>query len=242
MVRRAAAVLGPRRALALAGLTSSLAAYTAGAEHLWDAGKWPDVLFVTVVVIPATFLVVWLVLPAGFGKRLLAAGLALAVLAGLLYVADLDTLFNLAKLFALVALGFWFLTWFENVAWAVLVAAIIPWVDIWSVFFGPTEKVTEDHPSVFNDIAIEFAVPGDDEGALIGPPDILFFALFLAAAHRFGLRVAWTWIAMTAFLSGTLILTTTLTEGGLPALPAICLGFLLPNADLLWRALRERPA
>jgi hypothetical protein len=27
---------------------------------------------------------------------------------------------------------------------------------------------------------------------------------------------------------------------GLPALPAICLGFLLPNADLLWRQFRTR--
>ena len=114
-------------------------------------------------------------------------------------------LFNLAKLFSLIALGFLFLTWFETVAWAVLIAVIIPWVDIWSVFFGPTEKVTEDHPSVFNDVAIEFAVPGSAEGARIGPPDILFFALFLAAAARFGLRVAWTWIGMTAMLSATLI-------------------------------------
>jgi hypothetical protein len=33
-----------------------------------------------------------------------------------------------------------------------------------------------------------------------------------------------------------------LDVAGLPALPAISLGFLLPNADLLWRALRERSA
>ena len=148
-------------------------------------------------------------------------------------------LFNLAKLFSLIALGFLFLTWFETVAWAVLIAAIIPWVDIWSVFFGPTEKVTEDHPSVFNDVAIEFAVPGSAEGARIGPPDILFFALFLAAAARFGLRVAWTWIGMTAMLSATLIVVSTTDVDGLPALPAICIGFLAPNADLLWHALRR---
>jgi len=28
---------------------------------------------------------------------------------------------------------------------------------------------------------------------------------------------------------------------GLPALPGIALGFLLPNADLLWRRLRGQP-
>jgi hypothetical protein len=31
-------------------------------------------------------------------------------------------------------------------------------------------------------------------------------------------------------------------NSGLPALPAISLGFLLPNADLLWRRLRLKPA
>ena len=158
----------------------------------------------------------------------------------LLRLAELDVLFNLAKLFALIALGFWFLTYFETVAWAVLIAAIIPWVDIWSVFFGPTEKVIEDHPPCSTTSRSSSPSPARTEGARIGPPDILFFALFLAAAARFGLRVAWTWIGMTAMLSATLIIVSTTDVGGLPALPAICIGFLLPNADLLWHALRRR--
>jgi hypothetical protein len=45
---------------------------------------------------------------------------------------------------------------------------------------------------------------------------------------------------MTALLGATLILTATTDVTGLPALPAICVGFLLPNADLLWTALRRR--
>lgn len=230
-----------RRWAGLGGLTAALALYTAGADHLWEAGLWPDILFLSLVVLPATFLSVWLVLPAAVGTRLLTPALALVALAASFYVADLDVLFNLAKLFALIGLGFWFLTWFENVAWAALVAAIIPWVDVWSVFFGgPTEKVTKDHPSVFEDVGIEFAVPGHERGAHIGPPDILFFALFLAASRRFGLRVAWTWLGMTACLATTLVLATATEVAGLPALPAICLGFLLPNADLIWTALRRR--
>jgi hypothetical protein len=43
---------------------------------------------------------------------------------------------------------------------------------------------------------------------------------------------------MTALLGLTLVLTAYTDVAGLPALPAICVGFLLPNADLLWRALR----
>jgi hypothetical protein len=45
---------------------------------------------------------------------------------------------------------------------------------------------------------------------------------------------------MTACLGATLVLTATTDVTGLPALPAICVGFLLPNADLLWQALRRR--
>ena len=81
-------------------------------------------------------------------------------------------------------------------------------------------------------------MPGEDGAARLGPPDVIFFALFLAAARRFGLRVGATWIGMTAALSITLIATYTYDLRGLPALPAISLGFLLPNADLLWRSLR----
>jgi hypothetical protein len=45
---------------------------------------------------------------------------------------------------------------------------------------------------------------------------------------------------MTALLGLTLVVTAYTDVAGLPALPAVCLGFLLPNADLLWRALRTR--
>ena len=45
---------------------------------------------------------------------------------------------------------------------------------------------------------------------------------------------------MVGLLALTLILTTVFEIDGLPALPAIAVGFLLPNADLLWRAWRER--
>ena len=170
---------------------------------------------------------------------MLPAGLALAALAVLLHFTELDVLNNLAKLFALVCIGFWFLSWFENVMWAALIAVIIPWVDAISVWRGPTEYVVEQQPQVFDTVSIAFRVPGEDSTANLGPPDILFFALFLAAADRFGLRVAWTWFAMVALLGATLIITATTDVSGLPALPAICIGFLLPNVDLLWTALRR---
>jgi hypothetical protein len=240
VVRRAAAVLSRPRWAALAGLTAALAAYTAGAGHLWNGSLWPDVLFLSLVLIPATLALILLALPLAGHRGVLAAGIALGILAVLLRLAELDVLFNLAKFFALVALGFWFLTYFETVAWAVLVAAIIPWVDAISVWRGPTNYVVDKQPQVFDNVSIAFRIPGENQAANLGPPDILFFALFVAAAARFGLRPFWTWLTMTALIGVTLILAVTTDVGGLPALPAVAFGFLLANADLIWHALRRR--
>lgn len=238
----AAAVLGRRRAAAIALLAAAVAGYTAAAGSLWHATVWWDVAFFGLVLIPATLALVWLVLPLQGARGLLLLGLALAVLAGTLYLAHLDVAFNFAKLAALVALGFWFLGWFEDVSWVVLVAFVIPWVDVVSVWRGPTQYVVNEQPGFFDRISVAFREPGADRSANLGPPDILFFALFLAAARRFGLRTGWTWLCMTGGLGATIALAVWGDVSGLPALPAVCLGFLVPNADLLWRRLRRAGA
>jgi hypothetical protein len=136
--------------------------------------------------------------------------------------------------------GFAFLTLFEELWWLALVAVLVPWVDIWSVAAGPTEYVVEERPGIFEKIAVAFPTPGETATVNLGPPDVIFFSLFLAAAARFGLRVTATWIGMTAFLAATLVLVWSWDSvAGLPALPAVCLGFVLPNADLLWREVRR---
>jgi hypothetical protein len=170
----------------------------------------------------------------------LGGGGALALVGWVvLWLADLGVLSNICKLAGFVLIGFWFLSLFEELWWLAIVAILVPWVDIWSVSAGPTRYVTEERPGIFDSVSLALNVPGESSTANIGPPDIVFFALFLAAAQRFGLRVAWTWIAMTALLSATLVLVWHWDVNGLPALPAVCLGFLLPNADLLWRNGRE---
>ena len=117
--------------------------------------------------------------------------------------------------------GFTFLSLFEELWWLTLVAVLVPWVDIWSVAAGPTEYVVEERPGIFEGVAIAFPSPGESAVVNLGPPDILFFALFLAAADRFRLRVRATWIAMTACLGGTLALVWWWDDvSGLPALPA----------------------
>jgi hypothetical protein len=239
MVGRAAALLSERRYVALAALLACLVAWDALAAELPAVSDRLDVLLLAVVLIPAAFTVPWFLLPV-FERRLLAPALVLAGLCVLLELAGLTALSNVAKLMALTLAGFWFLRLFDELSWIVLVAVLIPWADIASVYRGPTREVVEDRPGLFERISVAFSIPGEDSAARLGPPDVFFFALFLAAAKRFRLRSGATWIGMTLGLALTLVATVVLDVDGLPALPGIVLGFLLPNADLLWRALHRR--
>jgi hypothetical protein len=240
VVGGAAAVLTARRAGALAVVVAALVAWDAGAGLLPELGNQADVLVIALFVLPVTFAVPWLALPVAESRWLPHTAVVLVVLSFLLYLAGFGALFNVTKLLALTAVGFWFMTVFEALSWVVLISLIIPWVDVFSVWRGPTEYIVSEQPSFFDRVSISFRLPGEDGSANIGPPDILFFALFLAATDRFDLRVRVTWISMVGLLSLTLIATDAFDLTGLPALPAICLGFLIPNVDRLWRAWRER--
>ena len=242
MVGGPAAVLGMSRprAAALGLALGFLVIWDAGAGALPDVGETLDVGVLAMMLLPATFLVALIALPLAPARGLLPVAAALGVLAFLLYLADLGALFNVTKVLALTAAGFWFLQLFEALSWVVLVALIVPWVDAASVWRGPTDYVVSEKPSLFEQVSIAFRLPGGDGSAHIGPPDILFFALFLATAARFRLRVVWTWVAAVGLLALSLITTVLFDIDGVPALPAISLGFLLPNADRLWKAWRAR--
>jgi hypothetical protein len=229
------------RAAALLALLAALGLYGAFHDRLWDASTWWDVAFIACVLIPLSFAVDWVLLPMRLSPRLLPAALTLAVLTVLLHVAGWTTVENLTKLCAVTLFGFWFLGYFEAVSWVVLVALIIPWVDAFSVFAhrGPTHKIVENHPYALSVLSYAFPIPGENDAAYLGVPDLLFFALFLAAAARFGLRVGWTWVALVASFGVTIALAVELGLSGLPALPLLSLGFLAPNADLLWTKLRR---
>jgi hypothetical protein len=234
VVGRAPAVLG----LALLG---ALVAYYELSTHLWHTGVWGAVAWIAVVLMPAVFGLVLIALPLRDARGLLPVGLAFAVLAAVLTAAHWNVFANFARLGATTFLGWWFLGYFETLGWVVLVAGIIPWIDAYSVWRGPTKSIVAHHEHVFNVLSFAFPVPGEHAAANLGIPDLLFFALFLGAAARFRLRVYATWAAMVALLGATIAITVWLNLSGLPALPAIALGFLVPNADLLWRRLRRQP-
>jgi hypothetical protein len=338
-VGRASAVLTPRVAAGLALLTA-LVAYYLCFRLLPNLPTTADVLFVAFVLIPAVFSLVWVALPLRRANRLLWIALALAGLALVASFADLDVLANFAKLGAATTVAFWFLGFFETALWVALVALLIPVVDSYSVWRGPTRHIITERPEVFGALSFSFPLMGErqvfvvwgeplagtntfdvyrapggkqnskpvrddndngrigfldggldagrdyryrivardgggsasivarsedandgerggpptsdrraptdlrvdsaDSTAKLGLPDLLFFALFLAAADRFKLRRRATWVAMTASFGLTLSATYFLEVDGLPALPLLAIGFLAANVDLLWRMRQQR--
>jgi hypothetical protein len=229
------------RAAALLGVLTLLAAYYGVSESLPNLGLWADVAFVGLVLIPAFFSLTWLALPFWRIAPTAALGgavIALVLLAVLFSLAGLDVAANFVKFAAVTAAGWWFLAYFESVAWVLLVAILIVPVDTYSVFQGPTKVIVEEQPQIFDALSIAFPLPGEHNSAQLGLPDVLFFALFLGAAVRFALRPGLTWVLMALSFSATLALAVAFDISGLPALPLLSLAFVLANGDLIWRQMR----
>jgi hypothetical protein len=216
------------------------------AAWYWSANEiprlslWGEVAFLAFVLMPGVFLFDWIVLPLAGTRGLAPLAGALAVLAVLADLASLDVLANGAKLAAVTFFAFWFLGLFEDLLLIVVVALIVPFVDAYSVFKGPTGNIVAHHSSIFDHLSLYFALPHERDDPRLGIPDLLFFALFLAAAARFRLRPGWTWLTMVAALGATIAIDVWANVPGLPALPALSFGFLIPNVDLIWRQVRRR--
>ena len=237
---RASSLLASRRVAAFAVACAAVLAWFLVAPHLARLTLWPAVLLVSLAIIPGTLLLALIALPLWHKRLLFVAAVACALVAFGCSEAGWGLPANFAKLWAAVFAGWAFLRLFEELSWVVLVAFVIPLVDIASVWRGPTHAITQHHFSVYQAVAIAFVVPGGG-AAYLGPPDILFFALFLAAAARWHLRVGWTWLATAGMYAVTVIVATAAEVSGLPALPFLSFGFLVANADLLWRRLRRSP-
>ena len=233
----ASSVLARPRVRAFVALALVVLAWFIVAPHLPRVSLWWAIAIVSAAVMPATLGLVYLALPLWSRRWAVVAVVAFALLALVFSLLDLGLESNFAKLFAAVFAGWAFLILFEQLSWVVLVAFVIPAVDAFSVWRGPTKAITSHHFEVYTAVAIAFLVPGGG-AAYLGPPDILFYALFLAAAARWQLRVFWTWFGMTFMYGFTVVLAQAVNVDGLPALPFLSFGFLVVNADLLWRAIR----
>jgi hypothetical protein len=220
-------------------LGAAVGVYYVWSDRVPNLSTWTDVVLLAVAIIPAVLGLLLLALPLRTWRLLLPAAAVLALAAYGCEQAGWDLAANFAKLWAATFFGWWFLSLFEAVSWVVIVACLIPIVDAISVWRGPTHTITTKHEHVYTSISVAFPAPHEG-AARLGPPDVLFFALFLGAADRFGLRVVWTWALMTASFGVTVVLANAFDVNGLPALPLLSLGFLAANADLLWQRLRRR--
>ena len=245
---RLAAVLSLRQRVGgFLALAAAVGCYYAWSTSLWNASTWWDVAWISLAVVPAVFGLVYLALPLRRRQAALPVGLALVLATWGLEEAGLDGVADFAKLAAATLIGFWFLRLFESLGLVVFVACLVPWVDAYSVWRGPTSNIVSHHHGVFTSLSFALPIPGEHDAARLGPPDLLFFALFLAAAARFRLRVFWTWLALALSFGATLAIAVGADVGGLPALPGLSIGFLAVNADLLlpvfrrgWDAVRSR--
>jgi hypothetical protein len=240
VVGRASSVLRSPRVAAFAALLAILVAYYELRRFLPTPSLWVEVVLIAVPVIPAVFALVWLVLPVWSSAYTLPVAIVLGGAALALELAHDYRVSTFAKFGAYAALGFWFLRWFEEASWVVLVACIIPFVDAFSVYRGPTQNITKHHFGVYEHMAVAFVAPGKGGGAMFGPPDILFFALFTGAAVRFRLRVNLTWVLCAASYGIALAVAQATHASGVPALPFVSVAFLLANADVLWRRRQRR--
>ena len=226
------------RVAAFLVLLAAVIAWDAVAPHLDPVALWPTVAIIAAGVLPATLGLIYLALPLWSNRRVVAIGLVVFLVAAVVtWRADEHLASNFAKLGAYTCGGWLFLSLFEELSWVVIIALIIPFVDAFSVAAGPTKDIINHHVEVYSAVAVAFVAPGGIAAGL-GPPDILFFALFLATTVRWQLRPGWTWLAMTGMYSLTLVLANATDVNGLPALPFLSFGFLLANGDLLWRRFR----
>ena len=227
------------RVAAFVVVAAAVVTWDAVAPQLDEVGLWPEVAVIAAAVLPATLALIFLALPLWTRRRLVAVGVVLFGIAAVVtWRADAHLASNFLKLAAYTCGGWIFLWLFEELSWVLIIALIIPFVDAISVAAGPTNHIVHHHFAVYSAVAVAFVAPGGNAAGL-GPPDILFFALFLAAAVRWHLRPGWTWLAMTGMYSLTLVLANATDASGLPALPFLSFGFLLANCDLLWRRVRR---
>jgi hypothetical protein len=200
-----------------------------------------DIMLSSALVLTLVAVLVWGLLPLHtLGRRLPLLSVAALPLAILFVWLGWVPLANVAKVVAAAALGIWIAEELEQLSWIVVVAVISAVVDVISVAAGPTKAILDKGPVVVGYFTIAVTWAGYTYGEAytgLGISDVIFLALYLGAARRFGLRVGWSAVAMVASFLATIAAAMWWTA--LPALPLLSVAFLAVNGDLLWRKLRR---
>lgn len=218
-----------------------LTAYTLLSRYLPALGWRAGIVVSAVIVTPLMALVIVGLWPLrALRHRILivaAGGFAAAALATHLGWVPAS---NLAKVLVAACLGFWLAQEIEALWWYVPVAGVSAGVDLFSVFAGPTKVLLAHGPVVVGYFTVAmtwFGYSWHQAYTALGTSDLIFFSLYYAAAERFALRRVLTVVGMTVSFVVTVVIGFWFSA--LPALPLLAVGFVLPNIDLLWRALQN---
>jgi hypothetical protein len=136
------------------------------------------------------------------------------------------------KLLAAASIGLLAAAVFERSWQVALVALLVIVVDTWSVYAGPTHALLQGDRQQLSWFTVPLAGAGVSSAGAIGSVDLLFLALFTAAAWRFHLRPAVTIPLCVASLPATYVLANAIGQD-LPALPLLSIAFVLPNVRRL---------
>ena len=164
------------RRAAFVALAVVVGVYYATHQYWFALSLWWAIAFLAFLVIPAVFGLVYLALPLWRSppRQLLAAAVSFGVVAVVLQSVGAGPVANFAKLGAMTFLAWAFLRFFEELSWVVLVAFIVPFVDAYSVWRGPTKEIVTHHEHVFSVLSFAFPVPGENQAANLGLPDLLW--------------------------------------------------------------------
>jgi hypothetical protein len=110
--------------------------------------------------------------------------------------------------------------------------------DVLSVSAGPTHYLINEQPRSVDYLTLFLPQWGDSGGSQLGISDLIFMAVFLETAWRFGLRRRLTAVALSTSLVASLAIAYW-ADVAVPALPLLSAGLLLPNADLVWSSFRD---
>lgn len=168
----------------------------------------------------------------------------IALIAGNLLEIRIAT--DLAKMLFASAAGAGFSRAIERPAWLVPICLLVPIADIWSVYAqrGVTRHVVERaaaDPRWIDYPTIAVPVPGFSylQGGRLGITDVFFLALFIAVIVRWNFG-PWrsTAILSLGFVITGLISLEILKDVAVPALPILCILFLLANPRAIYRDMR----
>lgn len=172
-----------------------------------------------------------------------AVGAFVAVMA--LNVLDVEVASDAAKVVFALAAGTAVVRVIERPWWLVPVALCVPIADIWSVFSdkGVTKAVVNkaaEEPRWIDWPTIATPVAGYDYDAFgrLGIVDVFFLTIFLAAAVHWSLGARRLAVALPLTFVCTIVVVNEWIDTAVPALPLLCLAFLVLAWPGLWRDLR----